>query len=471
MEKWGRQGLTFLVFLLLARFLTPEDLGVVAAAMIVISLCEMLTLQGFPTAIVRLPRVEKEHVDSVGILSLATAGMLVAGVLLLAPQAASAIDAPGSVNVLRVLAAMIPLTAITVVPIALLTREMKFAPLAARTLASTCAGGAVGVAMAWAGMGVWSLVGMHVVSSVTGAVFLLASISWRPGLRFSIAHMRDVLPVSLSLLGSSMLYFVYTRADQAILGAALGPAALGYYALAGRATQLLREAVVFPLSSVAMPALASVQKDEARLMRVYYSLTGAGALVALPLCVGLGLTAHLVVPVVFGAKWDPAVPVVQVLCITCALNLIFVGTHPLAVTRNKAHLLLGINILHASLAVLGSWIGSSWGIEGVAYGVLVAWCCAAVAGLFILTQKLGVSLRRFGESLALPTAACMVMALGVAALLSMLTGGALPAWLQLASAIVSGGLLYVGVVMACTPEPMESLRKSLRMFSRAGAGV
>jgi PST family polysaccharide transporter len=404
-------------------------------------------------------------------LSIGTAVLLAAGTFFAAPLLADVLQSSKAEEVLQVLALLLPLAALTVVPMGVLRREMRFKSLSRRTLAATIAGGVVAVAMALAGLGVWSLVGQHLVRAVVGAVWLLSVVAWRPRLHVSIRHLREVIPTSLSLLGTSLVSFGYTRMDKAIVGGALGAVLLGHYAVGTRVVQLLKDAVVTPLNSVSVSSFAAVQDDPKRLLSAYYGLTRFATLVGFPMCAGVGLTAHLGIPLVFGSKWMPAVPVVQVLCITSALHVLFIGTHPLAVAKGKTHLILWLNMFHAAMCIAGAWIGAEWGITGVAIGVVCGWLLMSSVGCAVMCRILGVEITSIARSAWLSAFATAIMAIAVLGVLHFVDDWGFGALGQLAVVAPVGAAVYAAVVGLLTPDPLEELVSQIRLLRSSSGKV
>jgi O-antigen/teichoic acid export membrane protein len=200
-----------------------------------------------------------------------------------------------------------------VVPDALLRREFRNAPLAARSLLATAGAGLVAVPMAFAGFGVWSLVAYQLAQPLIRASVLWFAHPWRPALRFSGPHLREINRYVGGVLGERVLGSLDFVIPRVVLGHALGPAAVGQFTTARRILELVVQLLIRPVSRVAMPSFAGVAGDRARTQELFTFGAQFAALVAFPGHVGLALVAPDLIPLVFGAAWSPSVPVLQVL--------------------------------------------------------------------------------------------------------------------------------------------------------------
>lgn len=464
-ENWGRHGFGYLVFLILAALLDPADFGVVALAGIMVGLFELLVTQGYPTAIVQIPALHPLHLDSIFAVSLFSSLVLAITLFACAPLVAHLFDAAILTPVIRSLSPGLVLAALSAVPTGILMRELRFRALAIRSLASAAAGGFLGVTMALLGLGVWSLVGMQLLTSLVGLVCLWSSVTWRPAFRFSAAHLVDVIPMSSGLLGSALIWFVFQRADQSLIGAYLGTAALGQYSVGFRMVQLARDALVAPLSVVAVPAFAAVKSDARRLFRAYDQLTATACAVGLPVFGGLAAVAHVAIPLLLGQDWLPTVSVVQILSLTGALHILFIASHPLTLARQKVGVFFWLNVVHAGASLAGMLVGLHWGITGVATGVTVAWLASAGIGLAALRNVLGVRLRRFAASVAPPLLAASLMSLIVFVVGSVVNTLRIPSTGQLLLQIFAGVASYTAILSIVAPSLVRETLGYLAEFA------
>jgi O-antigen/teichoic acid export membrane protein len=274
--------------------------------------------------------------------------------------------------------------------------------------------------MGLAGLGAWSLVGAHLVQAVVyGVVLHLAwPVSHRPGL--DRAALRDLLGYGGGISFARLSNYVATRGDNMVVGYALGPTALGLYGPAYHLMALPADLFQRVVQTVLFPAIARLQTEPARLAAAYRRGLALTALVALPGTLLAILLAPEMVDVVLGPRWRGVVAPLQVLAagmffrVGYKTSVVFVkavGAVRPFVLRQAAYPLLVLSL---------AWLGSGWGITGVAAGVVAA---LAVHYLFLTT--LGLRVARL-------TTRDYVVAHRPALLLSAAT--VLPAWLTVMAA-------------------------------------
>jgi O-antigen/teichoic acid export membrane protein len=143
----------------------------------------------------------------------------------------------------------------------------------------------------------------QLVVAISGTVFIWTASSYRPSLRFSIPHLRDLMVVSISIFASTLLWFFSTRVDQIVIGRQAGVLALGLYVVAGKIPDLVASMTQQPLKEVTLPLLSQLQNDRGRMRQAIYSGMELNSTVAFAIFVGMALTASDFVPLMFGSKW------------------------------------------------------------------------------------------------------------------------------------------------------------------------
>lgn len=351
-ETWGRHLALFVVFVILARHLGPEAVGLAALAMVVPVIVAVPVMHGIPEALIQRPDVESIHFDSAFWLLTVTGSVLSVVVWTFAGVIAAEFSEPVLEDLVRWTSVTIVLHALAAVPAAVLKRQLHFRLFALRTLTGTVFGGTLGISMAIAGYGVWSLVWMQVArAAVETAVILLGS-SWRPRLRYSHARCRELFGFAGPLIGQYLWAFVNDEIPKIILGTFLGPYSVGVYALARRPLDLLSEAFLGPLTAVTMPAVARVQSEPAKIDAFFNASIRVAAIAGFPAFLGFAAIAPVAVPFIFGPQWVSGVVAVQILMVLglqrtidsiCALTILALG---------HSGLILKLNISYAVLAVV-----------------------------------------------------------------------------------------------------------------------
>lgn len=458
-QIWGTRVSTTVVFALLARLLAPEEIGLAALATALVSFFALFGEQGFTHALVQRADLEPEHLDSAVWFAFGTGVVLLVLLQLAAQPLAAALGQPQLEPLLRWLSLNFLFGAGKSAPMALLKRELRFAPFAVRSLCATAVGGVAGVWAALAGLGVRALVVQSLVQTGVSAVALWTACGWRPRLRFSSRHLRELVPFSTKALGHEVLSYSNRHADDFLIGALLGPVALGYYAVAYRVLTALMELFSRTISTVTLPAFARVQDDHGRLRNGLYAASRLCALSAFPAFLGVGALAPELTEIVFGPQWADSVAVMRPLAVVGALQSImfFNGNVMMAVGRAGWNVALDAAGAALNLAAILLAISMGWGILGVSLALAARWLLFFPLPLLALRRLVQLDIARYLRQI-LPTAAAAVLMAGAVLAATGLLAPALNGPLRLAAGAAVGLLTY-GLLVCwwAGPLPREAL--------------
>jgi teichuronic acid exporter len=367
--KWGNRILGLIVFAVLGRLLTPSQFGLAALATVFIVLFTLLSEQGFSSALVQKSDVTQEDCDTAFWISMATATGLMILTIVLAPVAGRAFNQPELTRVLQVLSPSLLLSALAGTQEALLERDFAFRSLSIRTLFGSTVGGVAGVTVAALGGGVWSLVVQTLVTSAVQVVVLWTITPWRPGLAVRRASAGALRVVGLNVLGIEMFAFLNLQSDRLLIGAFLGPAALGYYFVGIRLIAIMVEVQTQVIEQVSLTTLSKLRDTPERLVNAFYRLTGFSASVSILTFSLLALLAPQIVPLVFGSHWHSSVGLMQILCLMGALNSVITFDRNALVAVNASKAALFITATQSIVCVAVVLLTVHWGVLAVAIGV------------------------------------------------------------------------------------------------------
>lgn len=407
--NWGYQLTTLVVFGMLSRLLTPEEFGLVALASVFVALTKLIAEQGLADALVQRAELEPEHLDTAFWLSVVVGAVLA---ILLAASAwliADLVNEPDVAPVIMWLSTILLFTGFSSVQRAILARDLRFASLAARTLTSVVVGGIVGVLAAVAGFGVWSLVAQLLTIEIVGVIALWTASDWRPRLRFSRRHLRDLVSFGANVVGYRFLRFTNTRIDNLMVGSFLGATALGFYVVAYRLLDLLINLTTATIGSVAFPVMSRIQEDRPKVQNAYYKSIRLTSVMAFPLFAGLIAIAPEATRLVFGSQWDESVPVMRVLAVAgLAQSILFVNNIVMK-SLGKPSWRLAIMGVTAVLLVAGFAVAVQWGIVEVALALVIVTYVMAPAWLIGASRLINLSFGRYVRQIGPPFVATAVM--------------------------------------------------------------
>ena len=365
-ESWGSKASATVVFIALTRLLAPEDFGLVALGLVVVTLAQTLVRAGLAEAIVQRRDLTAHHILGAFWMSAGLGVALATIVFLSADGIASIFGEPDLAPLVRVLSANFVLFGSSAVSQALLQRRLEFRSIAIRSVAGSFVGGVAGVAAALAGWGAWALVTQNLVDQTIAAIVLFraAPVDFRG--RPRLWAIRDLLGFSTRSLGIQLNNFVFRRSDDIIVGWRLGSTQLGFYSVAYRLMRLIDDMVAKVLLNVAFPTFAKVQDDKARSAIMLRDAARIAAAALCPVFLGMSICAPEIIHVAFGDQWEPAVVPMRILALVGLLQ----GVQHFSASVIKAHgrmrLLLRWSLFMTIVSVTGFFFAAPHGITTVA---------------------------------------------------------------------------------------------------------
>ncbi|MEM9256469.1 MAG: lipopolysaccharide biosynthesis protein [Pseudomonadota bacterium] len=318
--NWSSQCFLLLVFVYLARELSPEDFGLYAVVGIVIGLGQMLSNPGFSQAVVSIERLDAVTRSTVFWTGLGLSTLLSFVALLSVVGLPNTLVSPDLSTLLLASIPMIILGTLANVPQALLMRKLLYKKIALVTLMANVLSGCSALLVAIQGYGVWALVmQQYVLLSVTAiGMFLLCD--WRPTWQWSSPRLSAILSQGGHYFGISALAYANRRLDNALVGILFGVNLLGVYVIAKRIFLTLSDLLMKPFTQVALSAFSGVDRDIAKQRHAFMRMTVMTSLITAPVFAGFIVVAPDIMSLVFGTKWDDAIPVLQLLCIAGILR-------------------------------------------------------------------------------------------------------------------------------------------------------
>jgi O-antigen/teichoic acid export membrane protein len=416
-QQVGRQAIAVVSFLVMARFLTPADIGTLGVATIWVGLLQVFGDLGFSAAVVQRRDLTPAHLSAAFWMNVASAIVLVALSAVLAGPTAQWLQQPAAAPVIRWLSLGLLVTSLSTVMNARALRAMQFRGLAVRDMIATLAGVAVGIPMAVWGYGLWSLVAQTLVTSIGGTVLMWAM----PEHRFHVgpwtrAAAADLWAFGSRLLGFGLFKYLVKNVDAALIGFMLGPAALGVYLFAQRLALQPIAGLEQGIGTFLFARAAAVQDDKAQVARLYLAAFGLTNALLVAWALVIAVAGPALLGWYFGPKWQSA------LALLGLFGIMVVARAPTATLGNvlkalgDAGWLLHWSIGQTAASVIALLVALPWGLGA---GV------AAMAAVQVLS--LGYVAWTARDRLGIPIVAWLgagLSAYGVAAFLIALSVGA-----------------------------------------------
>lgn len=391
-------GLQFVSVAVLSRLLTPEDFGLVAMVGVFIALGNLIRDFGMPMAALQAKTLTHQQASNLfwanTVLASVTAGLLaLSAPLLVALYSESRLNA-----LVPAMASVILVTGVGAQIQIDLARRMKFRALVISDLLAQVLALATATGLALYGAGYWALVAQAVVTAIATLVFRLAAGRWVPT-RFRRGHDSQSLFRAGAEYGAAyLLTFLQTNADTLIVGSALGANALGYY---NRGYQLLLAPVgrvLDPLTQVVVPTLNKARAEGrdtgALLLRVQFAV-GCAVVWAFTIS---ATTADRLVPLLLGPGWESTVRIFQILAIGGCIWVFSYISYWVFIVAEQSQQLLRYNLISKPLAVVCIALGAMFGIEGVAWGYVIAMALSWPLNLIWLAHTASLRSSEFAKN-------------------------------------------------------------------------
>lgn len=438
----GSQGLSFVIYAVLTRILGPGEYGIFSLSLAITAVANVVLLEGFSDALIQRETVTEDDLSTAFWTNLALGVGIAAALCLLSPWIASAFGAPELSPVVRGMAALCVLRALVSVHSALCRRELKMSLFAARAITGYVLGGAVGIALAALGWGVWSLVLLQLSQALVILVVMWTTIRWRPRLRFSTSSFADMARFTRHFIPASILNSVNDKVDNVLIGLFLDVTAVGYYALALKVIQTVGLLTMAPLQAVMMPVLARIATQRQEFAHGYTRLVTASAAAWMPAAVALGVVAPVLVPLAFGSQWVGAVPVLQAMCFAGATVPLWFFTGQALGALGRPELYVVVTVAQLVIASVAFVVATQFGIVAVGW----AW-----AGVSIVCVPLHLAILRRGTGVPFGTLLSNVgritlcgLAMAVAMLVARRAIG-VSLW-GMAAELAIGSVVYLGLL-------------------------
>lgn len=436
--------LQFVQTIVLARLLTPADFGVMAVALVILSIFSVIADIGFSQALIHFPLPTRDTLSTLYWLSLGLACLLMLVLDAIAQSLSVLYQQPELFHVILILSPTLPIGAAGQQFRILAEKDLRFRTLAWIEVVAVIAGFSVALVLAIYQAGVYALVVATLTGTLVGSAlaWMLLSQDLRPLLRFKLDSVTNYLRYGVYRLGDALLINVNAQMDILVGGAFAGANNMGAYAVPRNQSQMLATSLINPVvTRVLLPVMAKVQNDQNKLKSIYLQALRMTSAINFPLYVALAVWAEEVVSVLLGPQWSEAVWFMRVFAIWGLIRSVGNLTGTLLYSTGKVRLAFWWN-LGMLLVIPGLLVAAlGAGVRGLALAMLGIQALTFYPLFRLFIQKTcGVDFLEFASVLCPPLFASIVaVALGFAA--SQSVSGEWPR-------LVCGGLLAIGIYIA-----------------------
>ena len=371
-ERCGAQLVTFIVSVVLARILAPEDYGKIALITVFTTIMQVFVDSGLGTALIQKKDADDLDFSSVFYFNLAVCLILYGGMFMAAPLIATFYGDASLTAIVRVISLTIVVSGVKGIQQSYVSRHMLFKRFFYATLGGTIFSAFLGIGLAYAGFGVWAIVAQQLSNMTIDTLILWLTVKWRPKKMFSWERLKSLLSFGWKMLMSSLLETFYNNLRSLVIGKIYSPADLAYYNQGDKFPSVIVSNINASIDSVLLPTMASEQDNHDHVKAMTRRAIKTSTYIMAPLMVGLAFCAESVVRLVLTDKWLPCVPFLRIFCITYMAYPIHTANLNAIKAMGRSDLFLKLEIAKklVGMILLASTMFVS--IEAMAYSLLLS---------------------------------------------------------------------------------------------------
>lgn len=376
LERFGAQGVTFLVSLVLARVLGPEAYGTLALITVITALLQVFVDSGLGTALIQKKNADDTDFSSVFYVNMGLCLVIYLGLFFAAPLVTRFYGKDVEFTwMVRTVGLILIISGMKNVQHAYCARNLLFKKYFFATLGGTLTAAVVGIVMAYAGFGVWALIAQNLVNQTIDTVILWITVGWKPKKLFSWQRMKGLFSFGWKMLVSSLLNTLWLELRQLIIGKMYSSADLAYYNKGAEYPKDATVSITSTVDSVMLPVMAKEQDDPKKVKAITRRAIKVGSYIIWPMMVGLAVCSKQVIGLILGQAWLPAVPYLQIFCIVYAFYPIHTANLNAIKAMGRSDLFLILEIIKKIVSLVTilatMWFGVIWLAIGSLAGSLV----------------------------------------------------------------------------------------------------
>lgn len=364
-------GVAFLVSIVLARLLSPDDYGLIGIITIFTSVCTAIIGGGFSSALIRKKSPTDDDYNTAFIINLGLSLVLYAIVFLCSPLIADFFGREELVALTRVSSLTMIIGALAIVQQVRLTKRIDFKTQTKITLSASVASGVVGIAMALLGLGVWALVIQSVLAQLLRTALLWFFNHWTPSLRFSKQSFNELFGFGWKLMVSGILDNVWKELYQLVVGKFYSSATLGQYTRAKGFSQMFSSNLTGVIQRVTYPVLSDIQDEKERMIAAYRKIIKTTMFITFALMFALGAVSEPLLYCLIGEKWHEAATYLPLICLVGSLYPLHAINLNMLQVQGRSDLFLGLEIIKKIIGLVPLFIGAFVGIFPMLYATVL----------------------------------------------------------------------------------------------------
>lgn len=461
-ERFSVQAVQFIVMLVLARLLSPDDFGLVGMLTIFIAVSDSLVNSGFSQALIRKQDRTDDDNSTIFYFNVIVSVIIYFLLFISAPYVAQFYNEPQLTILMRVLCLVVVFHSFGVVQRALYTAAINFKVQAKATFIAAIVSGIVGISLAWARYGVWALIWQQLVNAFFCTFLFWFFSSWRPKWIYSWQSFKDMFGFGSRLMISGLIDTIYNNLYQMVIGKVFSASALGNFSQAKHFPNLPATSITNIVQRVTYPSLCKLQDNNIKLSEAYRQLLRLSAFIIFPIMCLLAGLADPLVNILIGSKWHYASTLIPPLCFSMMLYPIHAINLNLLQVKGRSDWILKLEILKKIVGVVVLIATIPFGLTIMCWARIIS----SIISLFLNTHYTGIiiNLNIFVQIKDISaTFVASFLAFIISSCVSYFVEGDL---LQLVIGLILGILVYCGIAYTCKFKELKYLRSILPILKK-----
>ena len=382
LERFGTRLVNFVITIILARILMPEDYGVIAIVLVFIKICDVFVQSGMGMALVQQKETDARDYSSVFWMSFLISVVLYGLLFFSAPFIAKFLGLPILVPVLRCLGIRLPFTAFNTVQRAIVSRSMQFKIYFFASLIGILVAAITGIVMANCGYGVWALVGQQLTNTIVGLLAIAYSVRWYPKFLFCAERAKKLFSFGWKLLMGNLIDVLYDNFRNVYVGKLYSPADLAFYTRGDQFPSIIVGNINGAVSTVLFPVLSIRQTNISEVRKLTRQAIKTCSFFIIPLLFGLIVIAKPLVLVLLTEKWLSCTIFIQIMCLASVLQPIQTSNLQAIYALGRSDIGLRLNIIKKSVGFLIILVTATYSVEAMAWGAVATAIFASIVNSF-----------------------------------------------------------------------------------------
>lgn len=367
-DNIASSGVSFLVGIILARILTPDEFGILGMITIFIAISNSIVDSGFSNALIRKTNPKSEDYNTVFYFNLIIGIIFYFILYISSPIISRFFNEPILIPITRTMGSILIINALGIIQRTLLIIKVDFKTQTKVSIIASVTSGIIGIFMAIFEFGIWSLVGQQISRQLLNTVFLWIYSKWRPIIEFSTNSFLELFNFGSKLLLSGLIDTIYRNIYYIIIGRFYSAAQLGQYTRSEQFNTIFSSNLTTIVQRVSYPVLSSIQNDSVRLQNAYQKIIKTTMLFAFACMLGLAAISKPLIIILIGEKWITASIYLQIICFSGMLYPLQAINLNILQVKGRSDLLLKLEIIKKISAIIPILLGILYGIEFMLLG-------------------------------------------------------------------------------------------------------